>query len=433
MIRRYFAIASGLLALTLVVCAVAVAAAPTQLTFTVWSYSNDVIQDNIQKFQSRNPGVQVALNDFAWEKFTDVMTARFVGKTSTDVTYSSDHWLQQWAAANWIVPLDDYFPQIAAYKPDFAPYAIEGMTYNGKLYGLPYYADTIIFIYNEDMLKRAGFSTPPVTWDDVTKMAVAMKQKKIVEYPLMFQFQDITPWYIEVFLSMVYSNKNPSMFDKSLTPTYDTESSAAHKVARWLVDGFRTTKIINPASLEMTEVPLVKAMGAGQVAFAVLPKYNLADLNTTGAHAQAGKFKMALMPGETHGTVGFVRFYAMTKMAADRGKEVRDASWKFLEYFGGKTGGEFTVVERWALEKGLGFAQLPLYKNPKIRSAINKWGNVTLEEQQAKLARAKEALTPFWGSWSLEFQKELNKALLGQETPLQALQASAAKWKEMKK
>src|SRR5713226_8884172 len=288
MIRQHRVLVSVLVALTLVASGAATAAGPAQLTFTVWSYSNDVIQDNIKKFEARNPGVKVAMNDFSWEKFTDVMTARFVGKTSTDVTYSSDHWLQQWAAANWIVPLDDYFPQVSAYKPDFAPYATEGMTYGGKLYGLPYYADTIIFIYNDDMLKRAGFTAPPTTWDDVAKMALAMKQKKIVEYPIIFQFQDITPWYIEVFLSMVYSNKNPSMFDKSLNPTYDTESSTAHKVARWLVDGFRTTKIINAASLEMTEVPLVKAMGAGQVAFAVLPKYNLADLNTTGAHAQAG-------------------------------------------------------------------------------------------------------------------------------------------------
>src|SRR2546425_1366279 len=108
---------------------------------------------------------------------------------------------------------------------------------------------------------------------------------------------------------MVYSHNNPSMFDKSLAPTYDNESSAAHKVARWLVDGFRTTKIINPASLEMTEVPLVKAMGAGQVAFAVLPKYNLADLNTTGAHAQAAKINIALMPSETHRTHGFAGLY----------------------------------------------------------------------------------------------------------------------------
>ncbi len=433
MIRQHRVLVSVLVALTLVASGAATAAGPAQLTFTVWSYSNDVIQDNIKKFEARNPGVKVAMNDFSWEKFTDVMTARFVGKTSTDVTYSSDHWLQQWAAANWIVPLDDYFPQVNAYKPDFAPYATEGMTYGGKLYGLPYYADTIIFIYNDDMLKRAGFTAPPTTWDDVTKMALAMKQKKIVEYPIMFQFQDITPWYIEVFLSMVYSQKDSRMFDNTLNPTYDNANSAAHKVAKWLVEGFRTHKIINPASLETTEVPLVKAMGAGQVAFAVLPKYNLADLNTAGAHAQAGKFKMALMPGETHGTVGFVRFYAMTKMAADRGKDAREAAWKFLEYFGGKTDGQFTVVKRWALEKGLGFAQLPLYKDPEIRAAINKWGNVTLEEQQSKLAKAKEALTPFWGTWSLEFQKEMNKALLGQKTPLEALQASAAKWKELKK
>src|SRR3990172_7953812 len=139
--------------------------------------------------------------------------------TSTDVAYSSDHWLQAWAAANWIVPLEDYFPQIKPYKPDFAPYAIEGMTYKGKLYGLPYYSHTIIFIYNEDMLKKAGFSRPPATWDDVTKMALAMKEKKVVEYPIMFQFQGITPWYIEVFLSMVYSYKDFPMFENAQTPS----------------------------------------------------------------------------------------------------------------------------------------------------------------------------------------------------------------------
>lgn len=427
------ALVASLLVVLMVTAAVALGATPIQLTFTVWSYSTDVILDNIKKFEAKYPGIKVSLQDFAWEKYTDVMTARFVGKTPTDLAYSSDHWLQQWAAANWIVPLEDYFPQVKAYKPDFAPYAIEGMTYRGKLYGLPYYADTIIFIYNEEMLKRAGFSKPPATWDEVTRMALAMKEKKVVEYPVMFQFQDITPWYIEVFLSMVYSYKNYQMFDANLNPIFDREGTAAHKVAQWLVDGMRKHKIVNPASLETTEIPLVKAMGAGQVAFAVLPKYNLADLNTPGAHAQAGKFKMALMPGETHGTVGFVRFYAMTKMAADRGKAVQDAAWKFLEYFGGKTDGKFVVVKRWALEKGLGFAQLPLYKDPEIRAAINKWGNVSLEEEQAKVARAKEALTPFWGTWSLEFQKEMNKALLGQKSALDALKTAAAKWKEMKK
>src|SRR5690606_40892360 len=63
------------------------------------------------------------------------------GQTVPDILYSSDHWLQQWAAAGWVVPLEDYFPEAAQVKETFAPYAVEGMTYNGKLYGFPYFAD----------------------------------------------------------------------------------------------------------------------------------------------------------------------------------------------------------------------------------------------------------------------------------------------------
>jgi len=50
--------------------AVAFGATPVQLTFTVWSYSNDVILDNIKKFEAKNPGIKVAMQDFSWEKYT---------------------------------------------------------------------------------------------------------------------------------------------------------------------------------------------------------------------------------------------------------------------------------------------------------------------------------------------------------------------------
>jgi ABC-type glycerol-3-phosphate transport system substrate-binding protein len=33
------------------------------------------------------------------------------------------------------------------------------MTYEGKVYGLPYYADTITFMYNEKILKGRASST----------------------------------------------------------------------------------------------------------------------------------------------------------------------------------------------------------------------------------------------------------------------------------
>jgi len=109
-----------------------------------------------------------------------------------------------------------------------------------------------------------------------------------------------------------------------------------------------------------------------------------------------------------------------------------DASWKFLEYFGGKTDGEYQVVKRWAVENGLGFGQLPLFNDSDVQDAFNAWGDVNLLQEQAKLARSKEGLTPFYGTWDVFARAELHKAYLGQESAMEALNNMAAKWNELK-
>ncbi len=38
---------------------------------------------------------------------------------------------------------------------------------DGKIYGLPLSLDTLVLIYNRDLLDAAGITTPPTTWDDV--------------------------------------------------------------------------------------------------------------------------------------------------------------------------------------------------------------------------------------------------------------------------
>jgi multiple sugar transport system substrate-binding protein len=183
--------------------------------------------------------------------------------------------------------------------------------------------------------------------------------------------------------------------------------------------------------LEVAEPDVVKTMGAGQHLYTVLAKYNLAELNG-GVHDQAGNFELALMPGESHSTVGFVRFYSLTKDAVAKDPAAIAAACKFLEYFGGRTDGEYKVVKRWALEKGLGFAQMPLYNDPEVADTINAWGDVELERQQAELARIKEGLTPWWGAWDIIAREQIHNAVLGAVTPQEALQSMADKWEELK-
>jgi multiple sugar transport system substrate-binding protein len=405
---------------------------PIELNLLAWSYSVETVQANLKKFMTDNPGITVKYSDVSWFNFHDVMATRFASKTPTDVVYNTDEFLEEWNAAGWIVPLQDHYPQALNYKKYFPQYVTEAMSYKGKLYGLPYFADIFIFIYNEDMVKRAGFSGPPKTWEEVTKQSLAMKAKGISTYPVAMQFAQKEGWSTMTVTSMVYSLKNGSLFDKELNPVFAQPGSAAEKTMTWIRDSLRTTKIMDPNSLQMAEIDVVKAMTAGKNAFTILVKYNLAELNNPAASKLAGKFKMALMPGDTHETVGTARFYSLTKMAVDRGPEVKDASWKLIEFLGGMTNNQPYVVRKWVLDKGLGVSYLTMYDDPEVVAAIKKWGDVNLEKEQALKARIKEGMTPFYPAWDVFTRAQMHKAWLGQVTVRQALQASGAKWSQLK-
>jgi multiple sugar transport system substrate-binding protein len=111
---------------------------PLTLEFVVWNYSLETIQDNIKKFEAENPGIKVHLTDYTWPLYHDTLVLRFKGKTRTDVIYNGEDWLPEWAAAGWVAPLEDYFPEVKKYKDKTAPYALADMTYKGKLYCLTY-------------------------------------------------------------------------------------------------------------------------------------------------------------------------------------------------------------------------------------------------------------------------------------------------------
>src|SRR5256712_6885567 len=337
MVRRVVAVAAMLVVAAAVMTVHTMAragAVPTQLTFTVWNFAIDTIQDNINRFQSRVPNVAVKLADYNWGQYNDTIVANFVGGSSVpDVLYSSDHWLQQWAAAGWIAPLDDYFPQAKELAKSFAPYAVEGMTYKGKLYGVPYYADPMAFMYNAAILRQAGFGAPPQTWAEVLEQAKAIKAKGLVQYPIGFGFSLEEPFSIETFISMVYS-QGGNLFDKDLNPVFDRTGSAAVQVIDWVREALRAG-VMNAESLEWDGVQAGNAMKGGSQVFFITRASGLWELNNPQFSKQAGNFQLAVMPGSTHETVGFVRFYAMSSGVPRRGKEALDAAWQFLNYFGG--------------------------------------------------------------------------------------------------
>jgi multiple sugar transport system substrate-binding protein len=410
------------------------------LDFTVWQYNVGAIKDNISKFQRLHPNISVTLSDDPWPQWPGVMVRRFTANTPVDVTYDGEDWLAQWAAAGWVVPLEDYWDQYAThfkwadYVNDMVPFARDSMLWNGKLYGLPYYSDMFTFQYNEKVLRENGYDQPPTTWAEVRDIALDLKSKGVSDFPYTLEMQagggGSFDFYILLTAAYGEGGRLFSGDAYQLQPRFDSPDSPFYQHLQWLVDGLHKDQFISPDYLQNHETIVVQKMGAGESIMNVMAKYNLAAANTPGSSPRAGEFRMALMPGKTHEAYGFAKMYNLTKMAVDRGPETIQSAINFIEYFGGSKG---PVLERWAVEDGLGFGFLSPYGDPDIAAGLDKLygpGAAEIIKQQASLAIT-EPHPEWFGAWiQYAYSTAIPAALSQQITVDQCVKDMAQKLRE---
>ena len=130
------------------------------------------------------------------------------------------------------------------------PFAWQDMTYDGKVYGLPYYADTITFMYNAKILEDAGITAPPQTWDEVTEQALKLKEGGM-EHPFVYEFANTLPNVSEAFASMVFG-RGGELIDEERNPLWTDPESPAAQQLHWLVDAKNEHDILTIMDHETT-------------------------------------------------------------------------------------------------------------------------------------------------------------------------------------
>ena len=83
----------------------------------------------------------------------------------------------EFASKGYLQPLK---PEDVGYSTeDFWPGAMKSVTWDGMTYGIPTNNETMAFIWNADIFKRAGLDPdkPPATWDDVVNYSKQIHDK----------------------------------------------------------------------------------------------------------------------------------------------------------------------------------------------------------------------------------------------------------------
>ena len=86
-----------------------------------------------------------------------------------------------WGKQNWLVPLDD-LGQDYDYG-DIIPSVKNGLSYDGKLYAVPFYAESSFTFYRKDLFDQAGIKMPDKpTYDQIAEYAAKLTDKSKEQY-----------------------------------------------------------------------------------------------------------------------------------------------------------------------------------------------------------------------------------------------------------
>jgi multiple sugar transport system substrate-binding protein len=161
---------------------------PVRLVFS-HGEDSEVLRAQISRFNERNRGeveVELRLAPADTGQYFEKLSTEFqAGEADVDVISGDVIWPAQFAARGWILDLSDLFK--GGLRESFLPATIVSNTYEGGIYGVPWFTDAGVLYYRGDLLEKSGFSEPPKTWDELKEQTEKVKRDSGTRYGYVFQ------------------------------------------------------------------------------------------------------------------------------------------------------------------------------------------------------------------------------------------------------
>jgi len=145
----------------------------TNLTFWTWVPK---IQDQVDLFEKKYPKIHVKVENVGQglDHYAKVRTASKAGN-GPDVVQLEYQFISSFALSGELADLTPYGAKDI--EKDYVPWVWKQGVANGKILAIPQDSGPLGNLYREDILKAAGITDPPKTWDEYKTDAQAVKDK----------------------------------------------------------------------------------------------------------------------------------------------------------------------------------------------------------------------------------------------------------------
>src|SRR4030081_279655 len=287
------------------------------VTLQVWANGDEgdklAASQTLASFKQQNPNITIKVTPLPWSTAHDKLITSIAGRATPDVAMIGTTWMGELTKLNAVTTLPS-----SINKNDFFAGGMDTASANGAAYGLPWYVETRVVYYRKDLADKAGVTSAPATWDDLTSMAQKLKAGGS-KYGINLQAND---W--QEYVPLIWSAGGDVMKNGKFT----LDSPEAVKALTFYSDFFKKglTRGSTPPGFD-----LIQAFVTGDDPMFISGPW-MAGLITKAGLDQS-KWAVATMPkGDKSGT----SFVGGSDWVVFKNGKNQDASWKFVQFMTSK-------------------------------------------------------------------------------------------------
>jgi multiple sugar transport system substrate-binding protein len=286
----------------------------------------------VERFNRMHPGIVVKLyplsasTDAIHNTYVTSLTAKDAG---IDVIAADVIWPPEFAAAQWVEPLDSYFTLKT--RARFLPMTIRACTYNKHIWAVPWFTDTGLLYYRKDLLDH-----PPRNWEELIRLSQAGMEAGKVAYGYVFQGNQYEGLVCNV-LEFIWSNGGEVMKDGQIV-IRSPQAIAGLKLMSAIVK----SGICPPSVTGFQEEDGRLFFQDGKALFLRSWPNVWASVNSPNSKIR-GKVGIATLPAGPSGTVGRGCLGGWNLMI-NRYSRNKTAAWKFIRFLTGASSQKTNAV-----------------------------------------------------------------------------------------
>lgn len=393
------------------------------VTLTIWDFygTTTPIQPLIPKFEEENPNIKIDFQAQPWENYWEKLAAGASGGTLPDLATTGLMWAPQYVDYGVyadLTPLSNGKINGEDIESVYSKGMLDAAEKEGRLYGIPYDFDAYALYYRKDLLEDAGVENPPKNWNELVSEGKKLTKDtngdgKTDQYAYVVQ-ADWPKW--EPFL---YGNGGSILNEDNTEAVFNSPEGV--EALQFYSDLVNKYGIAIYWSADQGNY--ISGMKDGTIAMAMDGPYVMGSLKESAPELD-GSWGVA-HPIENN---QFGTHIGGTYLSIFENSEHKEEAWQFIEFLSR----EDNQIELYKTS-GAAPAYLPAIQNEEINEPDPYFGNekpLPVFKEVVEQGRP-NPIVPEWQQIADILNNALEKAILEEATPKDALDEAAQKVNEL--